>query len=311
MPTLSAARVAPTDPAPDSSRPRRRAPGTTRRRLRRAGRQLRLVDPELLEELAVPDRVRRSSRPVPEAVESVVAARRQPEEEIVGERDEPVPPSEDAASVSASHASFAGQKLGWRKQPVRAAAPRVSGAASLSACRALGGPARGARSAAARARRARAATARSRSFRWRRRSRARRSPRTSSTSSSGSRRRTSPGSLTDRLRALVEALGPDGGRADVEREHGRHAANLPLEGNGSRHRLQPAQGARRLGALRRRLASASSAATASRSPGRTAPARRRCSACSPARPSATAASSRSRRGRASRCTTSGRRSSGS
>ena len=35
--------------------------------------------------------------------------------------------------------------------------------------------------------------------------------------------------LVDRLRALVEALGPDRGGADVEREHGRHAANLPLE----------------------------------------------------------------------------------
>ena len=33
--------------------------------------------------------------------------------------------------------------------------------------------------------------------------------------------------LVDRLALLVEPLRPHGGRADVEREHGRHAANLP------------------------------------------------------------------------------------
>ena len=33
--------------------------------------------------------------------------------------------------------------------------------------------------------------------------------------------------LVDRLRSLVEALRAHGGGSDVEREHGRHAANLP------------------------------------------------------------------------------------
>ena len=33
--------------------------------------------------------------------------------------------------------------------------------------------------------------------------------------------------LVDRLALLVERLRPHRGRADVEREHGRHAANLP------------------------------------------------------------------------------------
>ena len=33
--------------------------------------------------------------------------------------------------------------------------------------------------------------------------------------------------LVDRIALLVEALRAHGGRADVEREHGRHAANLP------------------------------------------------------------------------------------
>src|SRR5207237_10014330 len=40
--------------------------------------------------------------------------------------------------------------------------------------------------------------------------------------------------LVDRLAVLVEALRAHRGRADVEREHGRHAPNLPWWGNGSR-----------------------------------------------------------------------------
>ena len=58
----------------------------------------------------------------------------------------------------------------------------------------------------------------------------------------------------------------------------RAALRLP---HGRRDRLQPAQGDRRLAALRRRLVQGRARASGSRSPGRTAPARRRCSASSP------------------------------
>ena len=81
-------------------------------------------------------------------------------------------------------------------------------------------------------------------------------------------------------------------------------------GRGGRDRIQPAQGVRRRRPLRRRVFQAGASGPVWRSPGPTAPARRRSCGCSPARRRSRAASSSSRRARASPCTTSVRLSRG-